>query len=864
MRSKWSLVLVLLLALSAFLAACAQPTTPVEVTVVVERPVEVEVTRVVTDEVVVESTVVVEATVVVEVQPTPVPVDRNGAWIDTVVVVEEPNIDAGVTRLAAGDIDVYANTISRASTAANITSNPNLKYATSYGSYNELSFNTVAFDNGKLNPFTVPAVREAVNWLVDRDYIVAEIMGGLATPRYVPVNGASADRARLAAEIREIEAKYAYNKDRAAEAIGNEMTALGAELVNGKWQFNGEPVEIILLIRTEDERRQIGDYVGTQLEDIGFTVVRDYKTAAEASPIWLAGNPGDGLFHIYTGGWISTAISRDSGGDFEFFYTPAGLPRPLWTTLQPTAEFQELATRLANNDFKTIEERTELFRQALPLALEDSARIWLLDRNSLAPYRAEIEVSADLSGSISGSQLWPFTLRRVGEIGGSVTWAMPSILTEAWNPIAGSNWIFDMALIRATGDFGVITDPNTGLAYPQRIAGGTVTVQEGLPVGKTLDWVNLEFASEIVVPDDAWVEWDAENGVFLTAAEVYTETTTSLLKSTVVYPADLFETVTWHDGSPFSAADIVMSIILTFDRAKEASPVYDAAYVPAFDSFMSSFKGVRITSLSPLTIETYSDLWQLDAELGLTTWWPQYAQGPGAWHNLVLGWLAEANSLAAFSPAKAAELEKDTLNYISGPTVEILNQQLVSATADTLIPYANTLGDFITAEEAAARYGNLAEFFRRRGHFWIGTGPLYLQRAFPVEGTAILERYAAYPDPADKWSRFSAPAIAEVEVDGDSRVTIGQPASFDVFVEFQGAPYATADLAEVKFLLFDAAGALIEAGNAEAVEDGLWNVALSGEQTGKLSEGSSRIEVVVVSKLVALPGLGAFQFVTAP
>jgi len=66
-----------------------------------------------------------------------------------------------------------------------------------------LTFNPSACaDESKLNPFSVAKIREAMNWLVDRDYIVAEIMGGLGTPRYVPINTASADRGRLAAEIR--------------------------------------------------------------------------------------------------------------------------------------------------------------------------------------------------------------------------------------------------------------------------------------------------------------------------------------------------------------------------------------------------------------------------------------------------------------------------------------------------------------------------------------------------------------------------------------------------------------------------------------------------------------------------------------
>jgi peptide/nickel transport system substrate-binding protein len=41
----------------------------------------------------------------------------------------------------------------------------------------------------RLNPFGVREIREAMNWLLDRDYIVQEIMGGLAIPKYFPITG---------------------------------------------------------------------------------------------------------------------------------------------------------------------------------------------------------------------------------------------------------------------------------------------------------------------------------------------------------------------------------------------------------------------------------------------------------------------------------------------------------------------------------------------------------------------------------------------------------------------------------------------------------------------------------------------------
>jgi peptide/nickel transport system substrate-binding protein len=417
---------------------------------------------------------------------------------------------------------------------------------------------------------------------------------------------------------------------------------------------------------------------------------------------------------------------------------------------------------------------------------------------------------------------------------------------------------------RALGESAVYADPNTGIAIPNRVERAEVVVEEGFPAGVTYDWVDLTFAPEIAVPDDAWAGWDAANQVFLTAAEVYTEPQTAVFKSTVYYPEDMFDTITWHDGSPLSVGDFVMGMIITFDLGNPDSPYYDESLAPSLAQFLSAFRGTRVVSTDPLVIEYYSNSAQLDAENMVVTWWPSYDYADAAWHNMALMLRGEENGGFAFTPDKAEANEIERTNMIAGPSLEVFASELVSATAETFIPYAPTLGQYVSDDEATARYDNLSEFARRYGNYYIGTNAYFLQGVFPVEGQAILQRYEPFPDSADKFSGFAAPALAEVEVDGDSRVTIGDEATFDVFVDYAGEPYAADDISSVTYLLFDATGAQVEQGAAEVVEDGLWQVTLSADTTAALAEGSNRLEIVVVSNLVALPSLGQYQFVSAP
>jgi peptide/nickel transport system substrate-binding protein len=312
-------------------------------------------------------------------------------------------------------------------------------------------------------------------------------------------------------------------------------------------------------------------------------------------------------------------------------------------------------------------------------------------------------------------------------------------------------------------------------------------------------------------------------------------------------------------------------MIWNFDPAKEESALYDESVVPIFQSFMDSFRGWRITSEDPLVVEFYTDQFELDAEEAVTNLrcaYPNdqssYNQGTAGWHSLAVGMLAEENGEVTFTPDKANLLEVDRMSYIAGPSLDILAKYLEQAASENYIPYAPTLGQYVTDDEAAVRWANYQEWFRKRGHFWIGTGPYYLERGFPVEGTVILQHNPDFPDPADRWAGYTEPRLAQVEIDGPGQIKVGDEAMYDVFVSFNDEAYPLADISEVKYLVFDATGELALSGAAEALEDGLFQVALSGDQTGELEAGASKLQVVVVPSVVSIPTFETYEFVTLP
>lgn len=899
---------------------------------------------------------------------------RHGGWLDE-IVFSVVSSDAVVTQLKAGAIDIYGNAL--ASQDLQTIQDAGLSYAKTAGMYYDIMYNPAVFtDTNTLNPFSDRKIREATNWLYDRNYLNQEIYGGGSLPKFFTIQTNGPDYADLADVARELENYYAYDFDKANQVISDEMKTLGADLnADGKWEFKGKPVVLTFLIRNDSDGTRIpmGDYVANQLEKVGFTVDRQYKKSSEASPIWIGTDPTEGKWNMYTAAWSGTVIDRDARTRFQEMYLPDSLQgMPVFLANKPDPEFQKVGDDLANSNYTDAAARKQLMADALKLSVQDSLQVFLIDGLNYIPYTDKVQVTSDLVAGVAAAQIFPETIRFKDQEGGTLRWGDQDLFAEPWNPIAGSNWTFDQAAIRTTMSFGTMLDPYTGLAWPWRAEKADLEARKDIQIYNNNGWVNLTSADTVTPDDDAWIDWDAGNQKFQTVADAKAaktvvdafdaslttaadgfdvanvsadslttflkdqatafgtaakttldldtyladaanatlisdevtnisgmaddaakkaevvsfvkttltavdpsntfemgsmDVTTSKIVSTIYYPADMYDTVVWHDGSKLSAADFVMAMIMNFDRAKVNSPIYDEAAVPVFQSFMQSFKGVKIVSTNPLVIKTWSDSYFADAELDISTWWPSeptYGYGEAAWDIMSVANLAEANGELAYSPDKSTAKGVDETNFVSGDSLTVLAKYLDQAIADKYVPYANTMGTYVTADDAATRYGNLKTWYQAHNHFWVGTGPYYLDTVSPVEKSLVLKSYSGYADLSDRWSnKFAEPKIADVEITAPDSVKIGSEATFNVAVTFKGEPYPQSEIKAVKYLVYDATGSVILTDFATAVADGQYTVTLPADVTSKLSAGSNKLEVAVVPIPVCSPTFASVQFVTA-
>ena len=170
--------------------------------------------------------------------PTEAPTTRHGGWLDEIdySVVDAESV---ITQIQAGAIDLFSYGLASDKLAE--IKDANLCYSSSYGLYYDMLFNPAVFtDTTKLNPFSNLKIREAMNYLIDRNYINQEIYAGGALPKFTPLTTQLVDYTGVIDVARGLEAKYAYNPDKAKEIVTTEMEGMGADLnADGKWEYDG-------------------------------------------------------------------------------------------------------------------------------------------------------------------------------------------------------------------------------------------------------------------------------------------------------------------------------------------------------------------------------------------------------------------------------------------------------------------------------------------------------------------------------------------------------------------------------------------------------------------------------------------------
>ncbi len=739
------------------------------------------------------------------------PPQPPGGFVDAIRFFQQPNQAQALVDLKSGAMDVYTFPLRSVADIAAAHSDPALRTADTYGFENDLFVNPVPVDQnqapGVFNPFAIREVRQGLNYVIDRDYLNTNLFGGAGLPHAVTWNDASPEVVRDPFFFRDTNRGAGFDFDRGKTIISNALIAAGATY-DGTWKWQGNPIVIPIVIRIDDFRRPLGDYVANQVESLGFSVNRRYMSAGGAFQTVYFGPPDTGAWMLYTEAWFSfLEVQRWPDSDLDF-YNCGGEGSAIWSFYSPPPELRDVCSRLLFGRYASESERQALVEQGTALSLGESVRVWLVG-SSTQPYSSRVTAIASDS---QGGLFSPFSLRtaRFASPGGTLAVGQRVQFISTFQPWQGFGFVYDAVIGQTFMDQGLSTHPRTGAFIPVRSVFETTTAG---PSGT------------MAVPPDA-LTWDPSTMGFTTVPAG----TTSMSKVRFHYTFG-----TWHDGVAGNMADVLYQIALIARRDRGDVSTHDFDAVNFHDRlFANLFRGLKV--IDPTTLDLYIDYWHVDPSFiaSAADVWPATP-----WE---VGELAMATTLhdhTRVSELTAAFDGLDAIDLAKGPAVEFMDREISSGNITTRGPSVTKppgFESYVTQSEAEARWTALQSWRTAHGHYFVSNGPYFLDSVDPAASQATVRNFAGYPFPRDRWEALLNPPVPNLAIDPIDDVQQGDEASVSMFTRVNGKLF---DDATVHFRI-QAVGSpdTLLSGIPDHVGKGEWQADLSADFTRNLAPGT--------------------------
>jgi peptide/nickel transport system substrate-binding protein len=770
---------------------------------------------------------VVAAAPVAAQSPSPNPSEPPGPRTDK-LLFNSFFVDRAPLELQAGNMDMYLYSL-KTEAAQQLQGNQQIKLINAPATTLSLILNPAPAPEGQLNPFSIPDVRKAMQYLVDRNFIANDIYGGLAQPMVTQVSPSDFDF--LTVYDLDRGSGIRFDPDQARQMINDAMTKAGAQLVDGHWQFNGKPIQLKFIARVEDERRQIGDLVRAQLEQAGFQVSMSYQQFAPAVLSVYSTDPQAFEWNIYTEGWGRGAAQRYDDATINSMNAPWAGNMPGW---RETGFWQyeddtmdQLGQKLFRGEFKSLNERNNIYRQMTQRGLDSSVRIWLATVMNSFPQSSQVQGAT--TDVVAGPRT-PYTLREAYIPGkDQLTVGHLWVWTErtTWNPVGGFGDVYSVDIWRNLFDPAVWNHPFTGNPQPFR---ASYKVETAGPDG-TLD-----------VPSDA-VVWDATNGTWKSVDPG----TTAVSKVTFDYSKYLQSK--WHDGQPITMADAAYSIAQGFDLAYNDQKVQiETALAATSRPYLETFKGFRFVDDTHL--EVYVNYWHFDEGHIASYASPTSFSMP--WEILAaMDDLVFKQRRAAYSDTAASRFNVPWLSLVQTRDANLVDRTLRQFALQDTIPsgvFEVNGKSLVSDTDAQARYQAAQDWFDQKGHLVISQGPYYLARFDPAAQFAELDAFRddTYPFHAGDFA-YGDPPTLTVDAPDVPPIGIGQDAQVNLTVTGPGT-------VGVNYVLVDpASGSVVQAGQATAGSSpGTFTVSLSADVTANLFPGPYQLSLAAYSDATAL------------
>lgn len=793
--------------------------------------------------------------------------EKKGPFVDTIFFDVRMEQAIGIKDTAAGKTDIFLEGISapmirgldKADLAKlDLYSVPSSSYSLFLNPIpNKAPYTHTVGGKEVFNPFAIREVRFAINFLINRKYIVDEILGGAGGPMYTLTTPGQPGTVRYELAAAKMGFTPEGDESRALKEINDAMTKasqlpeLKGKLKKDKnvWMFNGQPVGVKFAIRVDDPNVRVreGEYVSQQLEKAGFKVEKLMWDRSKCNQVVYSGNPANYEWTLYTEAWGAGATRAWWAHIIAQFYAPwygympGGGNADYWNYENKTTDTHSQNAYLGK--ILTEEEYWDEAMAGTTAGLKDAVRIFVAyEAETYVANKAAFQQRMVYGMGDGLSSQWSLMLAKPKKNTLRVTQfsAQGGLFMNAWNPVGpdGFNDTYSRAAAELLYDAGTFESPVDAKTTWYRTQ--NVSYQSKLHKDAKGNLVG-----EIPVPADALV-YDAKTDKFVKVGAGKTAQAVGTFK---------FVWSNFHHGIPMSLIDYLYSDYLLEEWRIEDTPG-DKWYDAEIDNQVTPTADIvvgKVYDFKNNTITTYANLnFPADKDYAAAQIAPGWSTSINA--GVGVSWeIAEALSRMVATGSKSKTIyafsskEGTTeVDVIDPKCVGDIKAELQEMIAEKHIPAP--LKGHVTADQVVKRYQAAIKFIDTYGNAYISNGPFFLAKYDSKNHYAELRAYREnYPFTAQQWlDSFKRTVLSVDKVEMSLLQIRGKDIPVRVRVAqstYPEANYSPATTGSVTVSLLTDKGELkFEAKRTAA---GVFDAKIDGAKTKDLKPGSYTILITI-------------------
>ena len=740
---------------------------------------------------------------------------EKNTFVDSIKFIQYLDENTALEEVRNGNLDMYYYRIS-SDRLEDSQAREGLKVFDSAGGSYSLLVNPS--ESEKFNPFSSKEVRFALNYLVDRKLIVNELMGGYGAPIISYYGPTDPEYLTI---IRELESfNFKYNPTLAEEIISKSLIDRGAVKIDNKWKIKDSEIELRIFIRSDDPvRKSIGEILSVELENIGFSVKKDYGDLNKAFVVVYGSNPANLDWSLYTEGWGRSAFVKYDSIGLGQMYSPwfsnmPGFNDPSYWNYE-NKKLDELTQKIYKGGFETAEKRAQLIQEAVTEGINESVRIFLASK--VDQYVVNENVSGvinDLGAGVPSR----FTPINVKTNDNELVIGVKQIYQGAWNPIMGLTDTYSRHI------WGIISDPIT---FKHPFTGETFPVRAQWEVETSSINEGIKVPIEAKMWNPTLQEWEHVSPNTIATSKVTFD----------------FEFSNWHNGQSMDMNDILHSLYFTIEwgtQSDEKDKTFDTEFTPRAAQSIQTIIGIN--QIDNDTVEVYVDYDHFDKN-EIAEWAALWSPVP--WEITTAMEKAVIDGKVSFSRSGATSKNVNWLSLIVPKDAEIIKEYLQEYKDNKFIPKSLKQNEN-TSQYYENRYDSSIKWIEKNNHAVISNGPFYLQSYAPESRTITVKTFEdeSYPFKIGKWSELENaqfPIIKKINM--SKAVQYGK--NIEIVIE-------TEKTDSILYFLIDSKGK-IQASEKLNVNENTVSIEITSNMTKNLQIGANSIKIFAISNSVLKP-----------